>query len=114
MSEKALLTCPNKSCEKVFAKPLKTINLQQSSEETYNACPYCLTEITFIEPEGGNPSEETIIEVSSNADMPNQEKELACKYHMGYLNEKERTTSIPDECILCKKIIDCMLEKGEK
>jgi len=114
MSEKTVLTCPNRSCERVFTKPLKTMNLQQNLGETYSACPYCLTEIKVVEPWNDNPSEETLIEISSNIEMPNEEKVLTCHYHMGYLKEKERTTQIPDECILCKKIIDCMLEKDEK
>jgi len=38
-------TCPNPSCGKVFANPLKAENLCAKETQPYDACPYCLTEI---------------------------------------------------------------------
>jgi hypothetical protein len=111
MEEETILTCPNKSCEKTFTKPLATVNLQQDSKEPYNACPYCLTEITIPEPQSDDLSEEKEIDISSTSESPNsnKEQEITCQYYFGYLKEKERKRQIPDECITCAKIIDCML-----
>ena len=92
--ENTKLTCPNKACNKVFTKPLKTINLQQDPKIPYNACPNCLTEVAVVETESSQP--ETIAD---------------CKHHFGYLNEKELKYQIPDECLTCTELIKCMTPK---
>ncbi len=113
--ETAQLTCSNKSCGKVFDKPLIAVNLQKDSNAPYSACPYCLTEIPTLATEiESKNSPETSIEISQPEKKPalNKEEtsaESTCKHHLGYLKEKEQKQNIPDECILCAKVIDCML-----
>lgn len=108
-----MFTCPNPSCRKDFTKPLKTLNLQQDSAEPYLACPYCLTRIieeqvkTNAEPEKV-PAEAGLLEDKL---IKNKEAPLACLHHLGYLSEREQKEQIPDECIVCKSIVECMLNK---
>ena len=52
--------------------------------------------------------EETIL---SNEKANVKEKSSGCKYHMGYLSEREKNQQIPDECIVCGDIVGCMLKK---
>lgn len=92
-------TCPNAACVKVFTKPLKALNLQRSPEEFYDACPYCLTEITAND-------EKTV--------APSLEKSSSCAHYLGYLCERSAKDSIPDECIVCKDIISCMLKNMKR
>jgi hypothetical protein len=102
-----MFTCPNPSCGKVFDKPLKTLNLQDSPEP-YAACPYCLTKITESQVE---------INKSETQDESRPSKEKAskkpstCHYHLGYLSEREDKQQIPDECIVCGALLECMLQK---
>jgi hypothetical protein len=105
--------CPNVSCRKVFPKPLKATNLQKESAEPYDACPFCLTEITA----------ENAVNFSDNStakDIPqgktlNQDKaavnSAACKNHFGFLSERPSKAAIPDECMTCREIVQCMLKK---
>jgi hypothetical protein len=106
--------CPNPACKKVFNAPLKALNLQDASAEPYSACPYCLTPIVEEEKieinwkvdeekEETTPAKE---KSSKNKDTP-----AACHYHLGYLSEGERKGQIPDECVVCQDIVDCMLRK---
>ena len=53
----------------------------------YNACPHCLTKIE-----------------SCN-------KETGCKYWFGYLSQKDKNQAIPQECVECQRVIECMLSK---
>jgi hypothetical protein len=105
-----MVTCPNPSCRKVFDKPLKTLNLQDSAEP-YEACPYCLTRITEAQIEIGKP--ETLDESRHPKEKSSKGKEKPsnCHYHLGYLSEREDKQQIPDECIVCKFLLDCMLQK---
>jgi hypothetical protein len=91
-------TCPNISCGKIFTKPLKAVNLQLGPDALYDACPYCLTKINLNDKIAAVPIEEL----------------RSCHYHLGYLCERERKTDVPDECLICKDIIACMLSVLKK
>jgi hypothetical protein len=87
--------------------------LQKKSAEPFDACPYCLTRITVIQLEPDNEPENITDEQIHRKEKltQNREKPLACKYHLGYLSEREQREQIPDECICCKDILECMLRK---
>jgi hypothetical protein len=138
--------CPNLSCGKVFNKPIQALNLQQSADGPYDACPYCLTEINLNaeptidtdESENAEMEEatadtefqdeiaaetqteiqdeipaETEVEEPANTQkqVETSESPSSCLYHLGYLSEKSSNEQIPDECIMCKEIVTCMLKK---
>jgi hypothetical protein len=104
------------------------LNLQQDTEEPYDACPYCLTEIvleeeptvapeepeTFAqeeieEPEEAEPEVEETAQVEKPVETPEAPSE--CAHYLGYLSEKSSKEKIPDECMMCKDIVTCMLKK---
>ncbi|MEM3565511.1 MAG: hypothetical protein QXK18_01370 [Candidatus Bathyarchaeia archaeon] len=33
-----------------------------------------------------------------------------CKYYFGYLSKRSSKESVPEECIVCEKIVQCMLK----
>jgi len=111
--QKNALTCPNNTCAKIFLKPLKALNLQVASAGPYDACPYCLTEINRDEMTAVS-DEPTVAEVDktlgNQVQIP-QQQSTSCSYHMGYLSERDSKDQIPDECIICKEIVECMLRK---
>jgi hypothetical protein len=39
------------------------------------------------------------------------EKSSECRYHLGYLSERTQKEQIPDDCMMCKDIVECMLKK---
>jgi hypothetical protein len=91
-------SCPNISCGKIFTKPLKAVNLQFGPDAFYDACPYCLTKIS--------PNDRTAV-------VPVEESR-SCQHYLGYLCEREKKTDIPDECMICKDIVACMLSSLKK
>lgn len=105
-----MFTCPNPACGKVFDKPLKTVNLQDSTEP-YAACPYCLTKIVESQVEINKPETQDESRPSKEKPSKNREKPSTCHYHLGYLSEREDKQQIPDECIVCKFLLECMLQK---
>jgi hypothetical protein len=32
----------------------------------------------------------------------------SCSHHMGFLKKREKNSPIPEECLTCLKMIDCM------
>jgi hypothetical protein len=94
------------------------MNLQANSAGPYDACPYCLTEITADnelisacdEPKEIESAEEKQL-VEKTVDAPVTEKAVGCQNHLGYLSERSSKDQIPDECMMCKDIVECMLLK---
>jgi len=113
-----MLTCPNLLCGKLFTKPLRALNLRQDPAEPYDACPYCLTEITsndelsapndiLVEAEEAELEEDKPL--VEQVELPGKSSE--CPYHLGYLSERSSKEQIPDKCMMCKDIVTCMLKK---
>ena len=50
----------------------------------YYACPHCLNKLEEKESSG-------------------------CKYWFGYLNQKEKSETIPQGCVECERVLECML-----
>jgi hypothetical protein len=110
---KRTFTCSNPSCKKTFDKPLKTLNLSKDPAEPFDACPYCLTKISDSKIERNNEPDKTTIASTLHKEKLTQKKEkpITCRYHFGYLSEREHKEQIPDDCIICKDILECMLRK---
>lgn len=43
-----------------------------------------------------------------------EEQKKGCQYWFGYLNQKDKTDRIPQQCIECEKAIECMLNQHYK
>jgi hypothetical protein len=44
-------------------------------------------------------------------EAPKAESPSDCLHHLGYLSERSSKEGIPDECMMCKDIVSCMLKK---
>jgi hypothetical protein len=42
------------------------------------------------------------------------ENSSGCNHHIGYLATRESKASIPDECMTCKDLIECMKNEAKK
>ena len=52
--------------------------------------------------------EETISELESIKEK-NQENHVRCPYHFGYLAQIPNHSLIPEECLLCSRVVKCTL-----
>jgi hypothetical protein len=110
-------TCPNVACGLVFPKPLKVKNLSAQDSEVYDACPRCLTEITsagaplVVGAKLGAENDENVETASSTKKLKTQPQSVVhCSRHFGYLSERSKNETIPDECVICENIVKCMLK----
>jgi hypothetical protein len=104
--------------KKPLLHPLK-LNLQENPSETYPSCPYCLTK--FKTTEDPPRTDEKTQEASFQVEQPKivkketknkkNEKSSVCSHHSGYLSERSSKEQIPDDCLVCKEIVECMLKK---
>jgi hypothetical protein len=116
--------CSNPSCRKVFANPLKAEVRGSTRTKPYDACPYCLTEIILSNSNSESddlqdvlkPAAEgsTIVEPQTELN-PRKISEIpvkvaGCRHSFGYLSKRAANEQIPDECMTCENIIQCMLK----
>lgn len=55
------------------------------------------------------PEVEKVARLEEKVEPPQATSE--CTHYLGYLSEKSSKEQIPDECIMCKDIVTCMLKK---
>ena len=110
-------TCSNTACNLVFSKPIKIINLRSEETKPYDACPRCFTEIVIEGKPTAQTKEELNVEGAKVEIKPEphgkkveKEPTVKCAYHFGYLSERSRNEKIPDDCVTCAHIVECMLK----
>lgn len=113
--------CSNSSCGRFFTNPLKAVNLCSKKPEPYLACPYCLTEVkpaeasSTIQAGPGQESKEIVEETASYVEdkMAESVPKAQCAHHFGYLSERSTKERIPEECMICENVLNCMSRKAK-
>ena len=117
-------TCPSSRCGRVFSEPLQLTDLSNKpQEEIYYACPFCFSQVTFAEiltnPEhpdmkqniepvlSASPSEEQIDEKIYDKEKVTV-SECPHQFGWGYLKNRSKGAEIPDKCLTCANILQCM------
>lgn len=81
-------------------------DFSRTPRETYYACPHCLTKVDVVAKDPGLDS--ISVESSENAlEKPPSE----CQLRFGYLNTLPKDAAIPDECLVCSKLLQCSVKK---
>lgn len=120
-------TCLNPDCGRVYANPVIVQDLNSKNEFSYHACPYCLTEVVTEkssklrktkrkQKKKGAKKQVKIKEKKAHSKKSEIAQHLSiqkhkCPKYFGYLSQRSRKKKIPEECITCKKIVQCMFEK---
>jgi hypothetical protein len=106
--------CPNEDCGHVFKNPLIALQIQKGEETEFYACPCCLSKIT-VEKDSILPYLNRLEDEVTGAREPKQilphEASSGCRHHLGYLSERDSRDAIPEECMICKDLMDCMHRK---
>ncbi len=111
-------SCSCEACGRVIENPIKLTNLCAAPMQTYNACPFCFSKVgeaeALEEPNNMNlsASEEMShvrASVQKNAESSGTPEHINCPHYFGYLKKRPRNASIPDTCLTCQKMIQCLL-----
>jgi len=102
-------------CGEEFNQPLLAELHREGVIEEYFACPRCLTKVGEVERETAAEEEAVDVEEDEvpaeepiNAEEVKTEERQSCPYFMGYLKKREKGTSIPEGCLTCSRMIDCL------
>jgi DNA-directed RNA polymerase subunit RPC12/RpoP len=100
-----LLFCPYGKCGKGFAKPLLLTDSSSILRETYYACPHCQSKLDII------VENLHVIRVEKCEGGERVATPLDCPHAFGYLKTLHEDAAIPDECLVCPKILQCSVRK---
>ena len=99
------LRCPYKGCEKTFEKPTVLTDASTIPRQSFYACPYCMSKIDIVTENlkvvGVKPTEYPTV-----FDSP-----AKCAHFSGFLNALPPNALLPDECLICPKVLQCNIRK---
>jgi len=99
------LKCPYRGCGKTFEKPAVLTDNSTLPRQTYYACPHCMSKIDIV------VENMKIVGVKST-DYPKVfDSPAKCAYYFGFLNSIPKDMPIPDECLVCPKILQCSVKR---
>ncbi|MEM2119280.1 MAG: hypothetical protein QW840_04065 [Candidatus Bathyarchaeia archaeon] len=99
------LKCPYKGCEKTFEKPSVLTDTSSTLRQTYYACPHCMSKLDII------VENLKIVDVKP-AEYPKVfDSPAKCARYFGFLNTLPKNGAIPDECLVCPKVLQCTARK---
>ena len=91
----ARIDCPNPKCEYQITEPIKINDFSTRPKRTYHGCPCCLIEIRNKY-------------YSTKHSQLEKKDSKVCTFFFGYLKARSKDTSIPQECFVCPKLIECI------
>jgi len=117
-NESGVIVCPNPKCHREIEEPILLKSLSKAPEEQYYACPHCFIKLDLgVEKAQPQKEEEKREEEKREKEEPlvkPLEKEgkgpSGCLHHFGYLANRPQNAPIPQECLICSKIVECMLK----
>ena len=102
------------ACGEEFDAPLLAMVFSDYLVEEYYACPKCLSKVRSVEhresfeaDDAGDHAEEEVSALGSQVDGAVADS-VGCAHHLGFLKVRPKSTPIPEECLTCSKMIECM------
>jgi len=99
------------TCGEEFEAPLFAVVSCGHLLEEYYACPRCLSKVGVVERNETIEVDEAEEEDKKSLEIEVEDKTeeaVACAHYLGYLKRRPKNTPIPEECLTCAKMIDCM------
>ena len=101
------------ACGEAFEQPLLAMVFSDTLVEEYYACPKCLSKVASLAHQKDFEVDEAEQEAVDEPLMANVAAEAVegpsgCMHELGYLKRRAKSEPIPEECLTCSKMIDCM------
>jgi hypothetical protein len=94
-------------CAGHYQKPILATMFANGSVQTYYACPHCLAKLDTAKTHEARESKKPSAKPYRRLDVK-AVTGTKCKHHLGYLKSRPKNTPIPDECLTCDRMIECL------
>ena len=95
-------------CDEIFSKPILATLSSRGQVQTYYACPRCLTKVAEKRSSKSERETSPLIEKVKKATAI-EESGVKCMHFPGYLKKRPKNSPIPDECLICGKMVECLV-----
>ena len=114
-NELGLIVCPNPKCHKKIEEPILLSDLSTAPVEQYYACPHCFIKLDVISTQPQKQKEEKKKKEEPPVKPPEKEEKdpSKCAGYLGYLASLPKNKPIPQECLTCPKVLDCVMKKSD-
>jgi hypothetical protein len=99
------LKCPYEGCRKSFEKPAVLTDSSTTPRETYYACPHCQSKIDIL------VEDLKVVDVKPTEYPKVFDSPAKCARYAGFLNSSRANGTIPDECLVCPKVLQCSVRR---
>jgi len=135
--ESGVTICPNPKCYREIEEPILLNNLSTTPADQYYACPHCFIKLGADAENDEDITQESthypplhllfekftgeILGPLIHQKKKEKKEEYpveppakkgagpsGCPHHFGYLASHPKNASIPEECLICPKILECM------
>jgi DNA-directed RNA polymerase subunit RPC12/RpoP len=103
----ALFRCGE--CDETFSKPILATVFSHGQAQTYYACPRCLTKVAEQKRSSKSEKETSPLIEKVKKATATEEDNVKCTHFLGYLKKRPKNTPIPDECLTCGKMVECLI-----
>ena len=97
--------CPYEGCGKAFEKPTVLIDSSTLPRQTNYCCPHCMSKIEVI------AENLKIVGVRPTEYHRVFESPAKCAHYSGLLTQVSKNAQLPDECLLCPKVLQCTIRR---
>jgi len=115
-----LHVCGYVRCGRAFDAPVRLTDFsRRPRSETYYACPYCFSKLDEAEVNGVDHEVKHLhdgyevsvggVKKSLRGGSRESEQAVNCPHHLGYLKSRSKNEVVPDSCLTCPKILQCMV-----
>jgi DNA-directed RNA polymerase subunit RPC12/RpoP len=101
------LKCPYKGCGKSFDRLATVTESTPMQRQTYYACPHCMSKIEVIT-ENFKIVDIRPMEYGKVFNSP-----AKCAHYTGFLSAISNDIAIPDDCLVCPKILQCGIKRRQ-
>ena len=94
-------------CGKSYRKPILATVSSSGHVQTYQACPHCMTKVRGTNPPKSENIKAAILSKTTSTQTA-PELEGKCGHFFGYLNKRTKGTPVPEHCLTCEKMVECL------
>jgi hypothetical protein len=96
-------------CNGAFERPVLATVSSSGSSQTYYACPRCLSKVSDVKYDKREEGGETSVLMGKVRKVAvKREDSVKCEHFLGFLKKRPKDMPIPDECLTCDKMIECL------
>ena len=112
-NELGLIICPNPKCHRKIEEPILLSNLSTAPAEQYYVCPHCFIKLEVISAQLEKEEEKKKEEPPVKPPEKEEKGPSRCAGYLGYLASRPENAPIPQECLICPKVLDCVMKKSD-